>query len=342
MGLTVGLLSTWQEPGQRGRDKFLGFARLADELGFDRLWVGDSPMIWQDVYVALTLAAVHTSRISLGSGVTHPTLRHPAVTASASATLNTVSNGRMVIGFGAGDSAHGTTGIKPADAQSVKAAIQLIRDLVQGKEVIQNGHPVKLTGSQQHIPIYWSTARRSCLAMAGEVADGVILPSPIDAGILSEQIRTVREGAEAAGRDPAEVTICLWTNSYVSDDPREIERVKFECRATATSRLRHSRYWLSPELRQRAIEIRAQYDYYRHSKPQADQYERTPIEVVDMMTMIGTREECLRKLELCQQVGVQELMLGVSHFQDDHQMLERLAKDFLPAARQPAGASAGR
>ncbi len=330
MTLTIGVLNTWHDMSRSSRDEFLRFGQTADALGYDRLWIGDSPMIWQDMYVALTMLALNTTHISLGSGVTHPNLRHPAVTASAFGTLNGVSEGRMVLGIGPGDSAHGTTGIKPAGAQSMKEAIQLIRRLHRGEEVTYEGHPLKLPWSKQEIPVYWATERRSCLAMAGEVADGVILPSPVDGQILRAQVDVVRLGASGAGRDPAEVKICFWTNCYVASDQAELDRARFETRATATSRLRHSRWWLSPELRERAVQIRRQYDYYQHAQYQAEQYALTPEHVVDMMTIMGTLDECLAKLRMCEEAGVDELMLGVGHFSNKIEALERLAKEILP------------
>ncbi|MBI2910769.1 MAG: LLM class flavin-dependent oxidoreductase [Chloroflexi bacterium] len=330
MTLTIGVLHTWHGTDPQEREEFLRFGRQAEELGFARLWVGDSPMIWQDVYVALTVLAMNTSRIGLGTGVTHPNVRHPAVTASAIGTLNGVSGGRAVLGIGPGDSAHGTIGIKPADAASMKAAIQLIRDLNEGKEVEYGDRTLRLLWAREHVPVYWATARRSCLAMAGEVADGVILPSPVDADILGRQVAVVREAAANAGRNPADVKICLWTNCYVGDDPQELERARFETRATATSRLRHSRWWLPEELRERAIQIRRQYDYYQHAQYQAEQYALTPEHVVEMMTIIGPREQCRAKLRLCEEAGVDELMLGVGHFHNRFAVLEKLGREILP------------
>lgn len=334
MSLTFGVLGGFRPP-QIARDEGTRFAQVAEDLGFHCLWVGDSPMIWQDAYVTLTALALSTRRVGLGTGVTHPTLRHPAVTASAIATLNDLSGGRAVLGIGPGDSAHGTTGIKPADAATMKETVQLIRDLTMGKEVNYQGSALKLAWSNQQVPVYWGTARRSCLAMAGEVADGVILPSPIDEQILRRQIEVVRNAATTAGRNPSDVKICLWTNCYIASDSKELERARLETRATATSRLRHSRWWLSPELRERAIQIRSQYNYYQHAQYQAPQYAQTPEEVVEMMTIMGSPEECLEKLQMCERVGVDELMLGV-HYGNRFEVLERLARDILPHYRSMA------
>ena len=76
----------------------------AEELGFSHGWTYDSHILWQEGYVFLTLAAAATSRIHLGHCVTNPGIREPTVTASAYATLQQLSEGRMALGIGRGDS----------------------------------------------------------------------------------------------------------------------------------------------------------------------------------------------------------------------------------------------
>jgi len=327
MALTFGVLGTYR-PGWSSED-FIRLARLAEDLGYDRYWVADSPMIWYEVYVGLTMLALNTRRISLGTGVTHPIVRHPAITASAIGTLNEVSGGRMVLGIGAGDSGHGTVGIKPADSSVVKDTIQLIRNLHLGREVEHQGHPLQLLWSQQQIPIYWATSARSSLALAGEVADGVILAAPVESTILREMVEVVRRAASDSGRDPADVKVCLWTNCYVATSKQEIEKARFETRATATSRLRHSRWWLTHELKERAERIRSTYKFYDHTDYHSRQYEQTGADVVDMMAIIGSPEECISRLEMCVEAGVDELMLGM-HYEKRIELLERLAKEVMP------------
>jgi len=333
MTLTFGLLHTWHPTHAQSVKDYVGFAQAAEDAGFERIWVGDSPLIWQDVYVWLTVLALNTRRVSLGPGVTHPLVRHPAVTASAIGTLNMLSGGRMVVGIGAGDSAHGTMGIKPAEPAVVTEAIRLIKGLHRGEEVPFQDHQLKLVWSRQQIPIYWSTGRRSCLALAGELCEGVILPSPVDADILRRQVAVVREAAAATGRKPSDVKVCLWTNLYVATDEQEIEQARFHTRASANSRLRHSRWWLPPELRERAQRIHAQYRYYEHGNEHAAQYEQTGMDAVELMAIVGTPDQCIAKLRMCEEAGVDELMLGVSQFDNRLELLQRIARDIMPAFR---------
>src|SRR6266568_2325549 len=87
--------------------------RLAEANGFDYGWTYDSHVLWQEPYPLLTLAAMNTKRLKLGLNVTNPGTREPTVTASAFATLQDVSNGRMIVGIGRGDSARRVIGYKP-------------------------------------------------------------------------------------------------------------------------------------------------------------------------------------------------------------------------------------
>ena len=68
---------------------------LAEEQGFGFAWLWDSHVLWQDPYPIFALCAQATSSIHLGTCVTNPVTRDPTVTASAMATLNEISNGRM-------------------------------------------------------------------------------------------------------------------------------------------------------------------------------------------------------------------------------------------------------
>src|ERR1043166_2730266 len=84
--------------------KMIQLAKLSEELGFSHVWIGDSHLIWREAYVNLAAAALSTSRVVLGTGVTNVLTRDPSVVASAFATLQEACPGRLVMGLGLGDS----------------------------------------------------------------------------------------------------------------------------------------------------------------------------------------------------------------------------------------------
>src|SRR5919197_4551005 len=75
---------------------------LAEELGYERAWLYDTPQQSPDIWMTLGLAAERTERIGLGPGVLVPSLRHPMVNAAATATLSALAPGRVAASFGTG------------------------------------------------------------------------------------------------------------------------------------------------------------------------------------------------------------------------------------------------
>lgn len=120
---------------QEPLDKLIKLAKLAEEVGFEYLWVTDHYNN-KNVYETLALIAKETSTIKLGPGVTNPYVRHPAITASAIATLDEISDGRAVLGMGPGDKktfdALGIEWTKPVS--TIREAISTIRTLLAGEK----------------------------------------------------------------------------------------------------------------------------------------------------------------------------------------------------------------
>ena len=151
--------------------------QLAEQNGFDYGWTYDSHVLRQEPYPLLTLAARGTERIKLGLNVTNPATREPTVTASAFATLQDVSGGRMVMGIGRGDSARRDIGQKPVNVAEFEAACRMMRDLMNGRPVNWNDTEIELqwVGGLAEIPLYIAGYGPKVLAIAGCVADGVIV-----------------------------------------------------------------------------------------------------------------------------------------------------------------------
>src|SRR5437762_5265554 len=84
--------------------RLVDLTKKAEEHGFEHSWTYDSHILWQDSYATLPLVAAATEKIKLGHFVTNPGIRDPTITASWYATMQDVSDGRMVMGIGRGDS----------------------------------------------------------------------------------------------------------------------------------------------------------------------------------------------------------------------------------------------
>ena len=185
----------------------IALAQAGEAVGFDYLWLFDSHVLWREPYALLTLIAEHTSKLRLGTCVTNPGTREPSVTASALATLDEVSDGRMDLGIGRGDSARRVLGKPPITLAHTEEAIHVIRELVEGRTVLYEGTELQLPWSGgDKLPVWVAGYGPMALSMTGRIADGVILQLA-DPDLIRWFVAQVREAATAAGRDPGSIKV---------------------------------------------------------------------------------------------------------------------------------------
>src|SRR5689334_17809810 len=161
-------------------DRIVALTRQAEVAGFAYGWLFDSHVLWLEPYPLLTLMADNTERMLLGTCVTNPAVRDPTVTASVLATLNLVSGGRMVLGIGRGDSSRRVLGKKPTTLAQMEQSIKDIKTLAEGGAVSYEGEEIRMPWVAQGIaepklPVWVAAYGPKALALAGRVADGVIL-----------------------------------------------------------------------------------------------------------------------------------------------------------------------
>jgi 5,10-methylenetetrahydromethanopterin reductase len=182
-------------------------AEATEAYGYDSLWLADE-RFHAEPYSALTYCATRTRRIGLGVCVTDPYSRHPALTAMAIGTLDALSDGRAMLGIGAGGSGFAQMGmqqVKPARAMA--EAIDLIRRLLRGETVTVQGEVVSFKSGKLDfaaprgdLPIYVASQNQLGLRLAGEVADGAIMQGCVNAAMLGFFESEVQLGAERSGR----------------------------------------------------------------------------------------------------------------------------------------------
>ena len=113
--------------------------RLAEEIGYERAWLYDTPQQSPDVWVSLALAAERTSRIGLGPAVLVPTLRHPMTNAAATATLVALAPGRVAVAFGTGFTGRRAMGYGAIPWSYMAAYVDAYRGLLRGEVVEWEG-----------------------------------------------------------------------------------------------------------------------------------------------------------------------------------------------------------
>src|SRR5918992_5636043 len=127
-------------------------ATRAEGNGFAYAWMFDSHVLWQEPYPLLTLMGAATDRLRLGTCVTNPATRDITVTASALATLNEITGGRMELGIGRGDSARRVMGKKPTTVAYMEECCRIIRSLTAGEKITLDGTEIQMPWAR-HGPV---------------------------------------------------------------------------------------------------------------------------------------------------------------------------------------------
>jgi 5,10-methylenetetrahydromethanopterin reductase len=125
---------------------------LAEELGFERAWLYDTPQQSPDVWMMLALAAERTERIGLGPGVLVPTLRHPMVNAAATAALAALAPDRVAVAFGTGFTGRRAMGYRAIPWSYMDRYIRAYRGLLRGETIEWDGARMRMLHPPGHAP----------------------------------------------------------------------------------------------------------------------------------------------------------------------------------------------
>ncbi len=308
----------------------VALTRQAEAASFSYGWVFDSHVLWQEPYPLLTLMAASTERMRLGTCVTNPAVRDVTVTASALATLNLISGGRMDLGIGRGDSSRRVLGKKPTTLENLETATRKIQALATGAEVEHEGAPVRLAWANPayNLPVWVAAYGPKALHLTGRIADGVILQFA-DPDLIRWCLTFVHEGARAAGRDPAAIKVMAAAPVWVADDlALARDRVRWFPALVSNHVVdllsRYDPAELPPALTA-YVENRGTYDYRQHAEVGSSNAAFVSDEVVDRFCIVGPLEEHRRRLEELAAVGVDQfniyLMSG-----DEETCLEQYAR----------------
>jgi 5,10-methylenetetrahydromethanopterin reductase len=203
----------------RSVDAFAADVARAERLGWDAAFQPDSQLRRRDTYVLLAAAARATTRIVLAPFIANPVTRHPTVTASSIATIDELAPGRTLLGMGIGDTAVRLAGLRPARMRELEESTRLMRALLDGQEVAVGAtRPARLP-HHRPVPIWIAAGGPRTLRMAGGVADGVFIRVGTHAANIKRAVDLIREGAAAAGRDPASVRVAAVFHTVLVDDP---------------------------------------------------------------------------------------------------------------------------
>ncbi|MBI2800684.1 MAG: LLM class flavin-dependent oxidoreductase [Gammaproteobacteria bacterium] len=197
-------------------------AARAEALGFSHCWFYDTQLLCHDILVAMTAAALKTSRIKLCAGVLVPSNRLVAVAANAMASLNALAPGRVIVGLGTGNTARRTMGLPAQKLREIREYTRVMRALWRGEMVeteledaphkIQFMHPPHMArafvNTEDAIPVHVSAFGPKGRQLTVDIADGFINAWTGPAAL--NDVSALRAMCRAAGRDPASLyTTCL-------------------------------------------------------------------------------------------------------------------------------------
>jgi probable F420-dependent oxidoreductase len=313
-------------------ERLVDLTRRAEAAGFNYAWLFDSHVLWKEVYPLLTLMALNTDRIRLGCCVTNPATREPTVTASAIATLDELSAGRIDLGIGRGDSARRVMGKPPTTLARLEEAAVLIRDLVEGREVEQDGTPLQLTWTRgDRLPVWIAGYGPKALALTGRIADGVILQLA-DPDLIRWFVSQLADAAREAGRSLDEIQVMAAAPAHVGERTDARERVRWFPALVSNHVVdlvnRYEPAQL-PAALTGYIRQREGYDYHHHAEVGSDNAAFVEDEVVDRFSVIGTAEEHIAKLRELAAAGVDQFNIYLMNG-DEEEQLEIYGREIIP------------
>jgi 5,10-methylenetetrahydromethanopterin reductase len=272
-------------------DSWAAFVAGLEAEGVRRVWVIDSQLAMKDVYAGLVVAALNTTRIGLGTGVTNAVTRHPTVTANAISAVAEMSHGRAILGLGVGDSALYGIGLKPQKMAEMEEAIGFFRANIDGT-----------------IPIHLAVSQQRMCELAGRLADGAIVMGPAQPDLVRQQVGWIEAGLRSARRDRGDVEIAFMAT--VASEPGDVRSW-----ASTQARLLSHHKELPPSLAQFRAEIARSaetYDYAEHLSTHASHGAAVSDELVRTLAIVGTAGECAARLRGVQATGIDSLIFPLA------------------------------
>lgn len=222
----------WQ--GEFDREKVFERVKIADDAGVESCLIAEA---WgRDAFTLLTQLAERTNRIQLGTGIVNYYSRSPAALAQHFATLDELSNGRMIIGLGASSANviehfHGIK-FEPTLAR-MRETVQIINMLMASQNLVfkgkvfqmERGFTLRFRPVREHIPVYIASFRPKATKVVAEVADGW-MPTMIPIQQAKAQVDRFMGFVRDAGRDPSTMTVRFGGVTVAKDKERALQASK--------------------------------------------------------------------------------------------------------------------
>jgi 5,10-methylenetetrahydromethanopterin reductase len=294
-------------------------AKLAGEIeamGFDALLCPDTQCLSPDPYGQLSLAAAHTTRLFLGTGVTNPCTRDSSVTAGALATLQLESGGRARCGIGRGDSSAAHIGQRNATTFELRSYMEQVRGYLRGEEVMRGETSSRMRwiqpGELPPVPIDLACTGPATIRMAADVADRVSFAVGSAPERIAWALETLHVRLAETGRDRTTLSVGAFINLVCDpDEQRAIELGRMISGMVAHfAGMRNSpTEHLPPQLKALAVQMKSGYDMARHAQNDGTHLGGVDDAFVDWFSICGPPTKCLERLQELIGLGLDHIYL---------------------------------
>src|SRR5205809_6540079 len=240
--------------------------------------------------------------------------------------MQDISDGRMVVGIGRGDSSRRVVGLKPVRVAEFERRCRMIKALMNGRAVEWNEKELELTWVRKElpeIPMWVAGYGPKALGVAGRVGDGVIIQLA-DPQIIQWIMETARRSAEEEGRDPDALQCIVCAPSHVSDDLADAREQVRWFPAMVSNHVMDliERYGADsdeiPAALTDFVKARKFYDYSEHSRVGAKHGEFVTDEICDRFCVLGDPKQITDKLRELEAIGVDQFNIYLmTHRQEE-------------------------
>lgn len=329
---------TFPGPGMAGIT-----AQFAEGAGWDGLVFADTQNLAADVYGSLCLAAASTSTLLLGTGVTNPVTRHPAVTATAIATVQAASTGRAVLGIGRGDSSLAHIGRDPERVAAFERYLMQVQGYLRGEAVDLGGGVMSrnewIEGSGlAKVPVDVAATGPRVIGIGARLAERVTFAVGAEPERVAAAIATARRAREEAGLDPMGVSLGAYVNVVTHPD---VATARSMVRGGLGSFAHFSGMPGAPTVEGPDAAVYGAltdgYDMANHGSIAAAHQAALPDEFVDRFGVVGPVEDVARRLRALVDLGLDRLVvIGGSRDADPAELIaanQRLMAEVAPLVR---------
>lgn len=304
-------------------NEILDLAVIAEEKGFESIWVSEDPYL-RDLFPIVSLLGRVTKRVKICTGIANYYSKNPVYMAMTAATVDEICGGRFVLGLGRNLKSiiEGQLGITyGSPLRLLEEYIQVLKRLWMGEEVTFHGKMLNLNNAQlrftpvrDNIPIYVAAMGPKTLRLVGKIADGVYLNGCSSPEYVRYAISQIKLGADEVGRNLNSIDVACGIGISISDEDSVTafeDSRKFI--AFFLSILSFGELILNQNGHDRTILVPIRKALESGNMKRAAGYISDFL--VDRLTVSGSIKECKRKIDEFRRAGVKlPILLSISNF----------------------------